>query len=40
MRFQSDLTRPTLLFEQIDLSNGKLTILGRSSDPFAGQRKN
>ena len=40
MRFQSDLTRPTLLFEQIDLSNGKLTIQGRSSDPFAGQRKN
>jgi hypothetical protein len=40
MRFQSDLTRPTLLFQQIDLSNGTLTIKGRSSSPFTGQWKN
>ncbi|HVK13801.1 MAG TPA: hypothetical protein VM597_33980 [Gemmataceae bacterium] len=40
MRFQADLTRPTLVFEQIDLANGKLTVQGRSADPFGAQRKN
>lgn len=40
LRFQSDLTRPTLLFDRIELADGKLTVVGRSADPFAGQRRN
>jgi hypothetical protein len=33
MRFQSDLTRPTFQFDQVDLKDGRLTIAGRSTDP-------
>jgi hypothetical protein len=36
MRFQSDLTRPTFQFEQVELRDGRLTIAGRSTDPLAG----
>lgn len=32
MRFQADLTRPTIQFDQVELKDGKLTIIGRSTD--------
>lgn len=32
MRFQAVETRPTFQFDKIELTNGKLTVLGRSSD--------
>jgi hypothetical protein len=35
MRFQSDLTRPTFRFEQLELKGNKLTIVGRATDLLA-----
>jgi hypothetical protein len=32
MRFQSDMTRPTFQFESVETKDGKLTIVGRSTD--------
>ena len=34
MRFQADLSRPTFQFDRIELKDGKLTIGGRSTDPW------
>ena len=34
MRFQSDLTRPTFQFDRIELKDGRLTIVARSTDPL------
>jgi len=35
MRFQSNLTRPTFQFEQLELKGNKLTIVGRATDLLA-----
>jgi len=35
MRFQADLSRPTFQFDRVELKDGKLTVRGRSTDPFA-----
>jgi hypothetical protein len=35
MRFQSDLSRPTFQFDDVELRDGRVTIRGRSTDPFA-----
>jgi len=32
MRFQADLSRPTLQFDRVELTDGKLTFSGRSTD--------
>jgi hypothetical protein len=32
MRFQADLTRPTFQFDRIELKDGKLVVIGRSTD--------
>ena len=39
MRFQSDLTRPTLQFDRIDIEDGVITVAGRSMSPYSSQRK-
>jgi hypothetical protein len=36
MRFQSDLARPTFQFDRVELTEGRLTIAGRSTDPVVG----